>query len=134
MAETAAQRVTHEAWAALRMIRDAIEELGPVGVLPSDETVQRERGPMLADEAAALVEGIRRIAHARPASVGRQAMADDKTKKGAADRRTVSAGEGYEVSYFAKKHGITKEQAQGLLAKVGGNREKLNAAAEKLKK
>ena len=60
-------------------------------------------------------------------------MADNKTKKGAADRRTVSAGEGYEVNYFAKKHGISKDQAQKLIAKVGGNREKLNAAAEKLK-
>ena len=39
-------------------------------------------------------------------------MADDKTKRGGADRRTVAAGEGYEVGYFAKKHGITRDQAQ----------------------
>lgn len=60
-------------------------------------------------------------------------MADDKSKRGAADRRQVADGEGYEVSYFARKHGITKEQAEALIKKVGNSREKLNAAAEKLK-
>lgn len=60
-------------------------------------------------------------------------MADNKSKRGAADRRQIAAGEGYEVNYFAKKHGISKDQAQKLIAKVGANREKLNAAAEKLK-
>lgn len=60
-------------------------------------------------------------------------MADDKTKRGGADRRTVAAGEGYEVGYFAKKHGITRDQAQDLIKNVGNDREKLNAAAQKLK-
>jgi len=66
--------------------------------------------------------------------VTEEAMADDKTKRGAADRRKVAAGEGYEVSYFARKHSISKEQALKLIAKVGNDRAKLNAAAEKLKK
>lgn len=61
-------------------------------------------------------------------------MADDKTKRGAGDRRRVSGSEGYEVGYFARKHGISREQAEGLIKKVGNDREKLNAAAEKLKK
>jgi hypothetical protein len=61
-------------------------------------------------------------------------MADDKSKRGKSDRRQVAADEPYEVNYFARKHGITKEQAQRLIDKIGGNREKLNAAAEKLKK
>ena len=61
-------------------------------------------------------------------------MADNKKKTGKADRRTVSKSEGYEVSYFARKHGITKEQAIKLIDKVGNSREKLNKAAEKLKK
>jgi hypothetical protein len=61
-------------------------------------------------------------------------MADDKSKRGGADRRTVAGGEGYEVSYFARKHGISKDQAEGLIKRVGNDREKLNAAAEKLKK
>ena len=61
-------------------------------------------------------------------------MADDKSKRGNADRRRVAGGEGYEVSYFAKKHGITKDQAEGLIKRIGNDRNKRNAAAEKLKK
>ncbi len=61
-------------------------------------------------------------------------MADDKKKRGAADRRQVAGSEGYEVNYFAKKHGISRDQAQDLIKRVGNDREKLNAAAEKLKK
>ncbi|KXU32385.1 hypothetical protein A0J57_11580 [Sphingobium sp. 22B] len=60
-------------------------------------------------------------------------MADNKSKRGGADRRRVAAGEGYEVNYFARKHGITKQQAEDLIKKVGNDREKLNAAAAKLK-
>ena len=33
------------AWAGLRMIREALEELGPVGVLPSQEAVIGRYGP-----------------------------------------------------------------------------------------
>jgi hypothetical protein len=51
-----------EAWDALRMIRETIETVGPVGALPSDEGVITTRGPTLLDEAEVLVEGIRRIA------------------------------------------------------------------------
>ena len=60
-------------------------------------------------------------------------MADDKSNVGAADRRTGAAGEGYEVSYFASKHGITSEEARELIDRVGNNREALDAAAQKLK-
>lgn len=60
-------------------------------------------------------------------------MSDDKSKRGGADRRRVAAGEGYEVNYFARKRGITKQQAEDLIKKVGNDREKLNAAAAKLK-
>jgi len=61
-------------------------------------------------------------------------MADDKSKRGDRDRARVAAGEGYEVSYFARKHGISKDQAEQLIEKVGNNREKLNEAAGKLKR
>jgi Protein of unknown function (DUF3606) len=61
-------------------------------------------------------------------------MADDKTKRGAADRKKVSKSEGYEVSYFAKKHGITNEQTIKLIEKHGNDRATLNKAADKLKK
>ncbi|PBB17405.1 DUF3606 domain-containing protein [Mesorhizobium sp. WSM4313] len=61
-------------------------------------------------------------------------MADNRSKRGAADRRQVSGGEGYEVNYFARKHGISREQADAPIKRVGNDRDKLNAAAEKLKK
>ena len=60
-------------------------------------------------------------------------MADDKSKVGAADRRTVAGDEPYEVEYFARKHGLTASQARGLIEQVGNNRADLDAAAEKLK-
>jgi hypothetical protein len=60
-------------------------------------------------------------------------MADDKKKRGAADRRQVAGGEGYEVNYFASKHDITRQQAEDLIKRIGNDREKLNAAAAKLK-
>jgi hypothetical protein len=61
-------------------------------------------------------------------------MADDKSKRGADDRARVAGGEGYEVSYFARKHDITRQQAEDLIKEVGNDREKLNEAAAKLKK
>lgn len=60
-------------------------------------------------------------------------MADDKSKRGGNDRRRVAAGEGYEVNYFARKHGIPIAQARQLIKNVGNDREKLNAAAAGLK-
>jgi hypothetical protein len=61
------------------------------------------------------------------------AMADDRSKQGAQDRARVSAQEGYEVDYFARKHGITAQQARELIAEVGNDRAKLDAAAERFK-
>ena len=37
-------------------------------------------------------------------------MADDKTKTGQSDRSRVAGGEGYEVGYFARMHGITRSR------------------------
>jgi len=45
----------------------------------------------------------------------------------------LQAVRGYELSYFAREHGISKEQAAALIRKIGNDREKLNAAAAKLK-
>lgn len=59
-------------------------------------------------------------------------MADDKTKIGAADRRQVAGDEGYEVDYFAQKHGISAVQARALIEKHGNDRATLDAAAEQL--
>jgi hypothetical protein len=60
-------------------------------------------------------------------------MSDNKTKRGGGDRSRVAAGQGYEVRYFARKHGISKEQAEQLIGRIGNDREKLNAATEKMK-
>ena len=60
-------------------------------------------------------------------------MADNKSKRGGGDRGRVAAGQGYEVRYFARKHGISKQQAEDLIKRVGNDREKLNAAAQKLR-
>jgi hypothetical protein len=60
-------------------------------------------------------------------------MADDKSNRGNQDRARVSGEQGYEVEYFARKHGITKEQAEKLIKEHGSNRATLDATAEKLK-
>lgn len=44
-------------------------------------------------------------------------MADDKSKRDSRDRDRVSADDDYEVQYFAKKAGITPQQAKDLIAK-----------------
>jgi hypothetical protein len=52
-------------------------------------------------------------------------------------RRTeiaVAGGEGYEVEYFARKHGIMKDEAEALIKQIGNDRDKLDAAARKLSK
>ncbi|MGN6059386.1 MAG: DUF3606 domain-containing protein [Sphingomicrobium sp.] len=49
------------------------------------------------------------------------------------DRGRVAAGQGYELGYFARKHGISRDQARQLIARIGNDRAKLNAAAEKLR-
>jgi hypothetical protein len=61
-------------------------------------------------------------------------MADDKSNVGEPDRSRVSGSEPYDVSYFARKHGISAEQARDLIAKHGNNREILDQEAEKLKR
>ena len=61
-------------------------------------------------------------------------MPDDNHKRGASDRRTVAAGEAHEVAYFAKKNGISKEQALELIKRFGNDRKTLYAEAAKLKR
>lgn len=60
-------------------------------------------------------------------------MADNLNDRGTRDRDRVSADEPYELEYFARKHGISTEQARELIARVGNDRAKLDAAAEQLK-
>jgi hypothetical protein len=60
-------------------------------------------------------------------------MSDDKSKVGGQDRRTVAGDEAYEVEYFARKHGLSAQQARQLMDEHGNNRATLDAAAENLK-
>ena len=60
-------------------------------------------------------------------------MPDDKNDRGAQDRSRVSGEEGYEVRYFADKHGISIDQAQQLIDRHGNSREKLDEAARQMK-
>jgi len=59
-------------------------------------------------------------------------MADNKSNRGGRDRSRVAAGQGYELGYFARKHGISRDQARSLIDRIGHDRAKLNAAAQKL--
>ena len=49
------------AWAGLRMIREAVEALGPPGVLPSGEAVISLYGPEPIHEAQAIVDALTAI-------------------------------------------------------------------------
>lgn len=60
-------------------------------------------------------------------------MADNKKSTEKGDRQRVAAGEGYEVNYFASKHGLSAQQARDLIARVGNDRGALNKEASKLK-
>lgn len=61
-------------------------------------------------------------------------MADDKSNRGGRDRGRVAAGQGYELGYFARKHGLSRGEARSLIERVGNDRAKLNAAAERMKR
>ncbi|WP_244785442.1 DUF3606 domain-containing protein [Cupriavidus pauculus] len=52
-------------------------------------------------------------------------MADNKAKRGPADRRQVAGGETYEVAYAARKFEKSKEEILKAIEKVGNDREKL---------
>jgi hypothetical protein len=60
--------------------------------------------------------------------------AGNKPKRGRGNGSGVAAGHGYDVNYFARKHEISRDQARDLIKRVGNDREKLNEAAQRLKK
>jgi hypothetical protein len=45
-------------------------------------------------------------------------MADDKTKRAPADRGKINMQEDYEVRYWTKELGVTREQLQRAIGKV----------------
>jgi hypothetical protein len=61
-------------------------------------------------------------------------MATTTIKRGGRrDSSRVAAGQGYEVNYFARKHGISTQKARELIRMVGNNRAKLEQAIARLK-
>ena len=61
-------------------------------------------------------------------------MADDKSKQDNRDRSRINASEPYEVEYFHRKHPhLTHEQAVEIIKDEGGNRQRADAAAERLR-
>lgn len=60
-------------------------------------------------------------------------MADNRSNRGGRDRSRVAGGQGYELGYFARKHNISRDQARDLIGRIGNDRAKLNAAAERMK-
>lgn len=57
----------------------------------------------------------------RPASQkkGEQKMADDLSKRGPRDRDRVNVHEDWEANYWSKKFGVSKQQLQEAVQKVG---------------
>ena len=60
-------------------------------------------------------------------------MADDPKIQDGRDRSRVAGGQDYEVDYFAKKHGLSRQQAQEMIKRVGNDREKLEAEASRMR-
>jgi hypothetical protein len=58
-------------------------------------------------------------------------MTDNKSRRGKQDRSRIAAGEAYEVGYFARKHRISKDQAEKIIRRTRGGREPANALAER---
>ena len=52
-------------------------------------------------------------------------MADDKTNRGPQDRARVNLSEEYEVRYWAKELGVSKEELIRLVQQHGNSAEKL---------
>jgi hypothetical protein len=58
-------------------------------------------------------------------------MPDDKRKRGKQDRSRVARNEAYEVNYFARKHRLTKAEAEKIIKQARGNRERANQLANR---
>jgi len=57
-------------------------------------------------------------------------MADNKSKRDNRDRTRVSSSEDYEVEYLVTKYDLSKNRALELIAKHGGNRQKIESELE----
>lgn len=57
-------------------------------------------------------------------------MPDDKNIQDGRDRSKVAAEQQYELAYFAKKHGLTANQAREILHASGPDRARADRMAE----
>ncbi|WP_186421351.1 DUF3606 domain-containing protein [Bosea sp. CS1GBMeth4] len=48
-------------------------------------------------------------------------MADDKSERGPQDRSRINLSEDYEVRYWTKKFGVSKEELKRAVAKAGSS-------------
>ena len=83
-------------------------------IIPTDSPYcHREVGAL--DSFAYLIRLDRRI----EVLLGENAMTDDKTKRGPADRSRINVNEPYELDYWSKEFDLTPEQLRHLVAKHG---------------
>ena len=61
-------------------------------------------------------------------------MTDDNTRREVSSPSRVAGDQGYELRYFARKHGLSTAQAMDLIRRIGNDRAKLNEAAVRLKR
>ena len=59
-------------------------------------------------------------------------MADNKGNRGKADRARVSGTQASEVSYVAKKYGVTADAVRKVIKRVGNSRKKVYAALDRM--
>ncbi|MDF0489642.1 DUF3606 domain-containing protein [Sphingomonas sp. H39-1-10] len=117
----------------------ALKATTPRGASPADEgsaasgglsTTVLGIGAALGVGAVAAIGGVV-FARRRAATKSSARSGDDKSKRGAADRRRVAANQPYEVSYFARKHKISTAEARDIIRKAGPDRKAANALASK---
>jgi hypothetical protein len=62
---------------------------------------------------------------------GVRPMADDLTNRGPADRSRINMHEDYEIRYWTKALGVSKDELQRLVDKHGNSAAKIKEALEK---
>lgn len=53
-------------------------------------------------------------------------MSDNKNQKDIRDRNQVAVGESYEVDYIAKELGVSRQEVEAAIEKVGNSREEIS--------
>jgi len=61
-------------------------------------------------------------------------MSDNRLNRGKRDRSRAARGKAYEVSYFARKRGISHAQAERIIKRARGSRARANALCTLIQK